>query len=350
MSRVLAGSLVGVMALAAARADAQVYPERIVVKTRAAVLTTATAYQRRDRGDDREQQVERTTKTFRLGDGGSLSLGNIAGDIIVSRASGAETTVEIVKTARGRDTNDARELLQLVTVDAVERVNGRAEVKTRYPSGDEARRNNRRNVNVSVAYTVSAPAGTRISVESISGNVKVSDIKGDLSAQSISGDVRISGAGRIGTAKSISGIVEISDAQIDGALTANSVSGDVLLRHVSARRIEAGSVSGNLRLEEIQCDRVNASTTSGDVAFSGALARNGHYELKGFSGDVRVQLSGNTGFELDASSFSGQIRSDDFPITSRGRANRHSLTGTYGDGSAMLDLQTFSGSIVITKR
>ena len=87
----------------------------------------------------------------------------------ITRGGGNEIGVEIVKTARGRDDADARELLQLVEVDVVER-NNRAEVRTRYPQGDEMRRNNRRNVNVSVAYNVTAPAGARIRATSISGN------------------------------------------------------------------------------------------------------------------------------------------------------------------------------------
>jgi DUF4097 and DUF4098 domain-containing protein YvlB len=348
MKILLTGSLTALLALGAARADAQVYPDRITAHVRARAVAAETAYQRRDRDDNRETQTDRVTKTFRLGDNGSLSLGNISGDITITRGSGAETTVEIVKTARGRSAADARELLQAVTVDASERA-GRAEVKAHYPS-DEWRRAGRRNVNVNVDYVVTAPAGTRVSVESISGNVRVTDIKGDISANSISGDLRIAGAGRVGTAKTVSGNVEISDAQVDGSLAASSVSGDVVLRHVSARRLEAGSVSGNLKLEDVQCERLTASTTSGNIAFSGPLARNGRYELKGFSGDVTLQLAGNTGFELDASTFSGQIRSDDFPIASRGRVTRRALTGTYGDGSAVLDLQTFSGSILISKR
>ncbi len=348
MNKLLTGSLAALVALTAAEAAAQVYPDRIVIKAKERAALVATAYQRRSRDEAREQQVERTVKTFRLGDNGWLSLGNIAGDITVTRAGGGETTVEIVKTARGRDAADAREMLQAVTVDATERA-GRAEVKAHYP-GDDWRRNGRRNINVSVAYNVSAPAGTRIAVESISGNVRITDIKGDITVNTISGDLHIGGAGRVGTAKTISGTVEIVDTQIDGVLSTSSVSGDVVVRRVSARRLEAGSVSGNVRLEDVQCDRVSASTTSANIVFAGPLAKNGRYELKGFSGDVRVQLSGNTGFELDASTFSGQIRSDDFPITARGRASRRSLSGTYGDGSAMLDLQTFSGSIVISKR
>jgi len=185
MKRVLIGFVVAATALTAVPAGAQVYPDRIAIKAKA--LASLTAYQRRD--DGREEQVERTTKTFRLGPSGSLTLGNIAGDITVTRANGSDTTVEIVKTARGRDAADARELLQLVTIDASER-NGRAEVRAQYPAGDEMRRRNRRNVNVSVAYTVAAPAGTRVTAESISGSIWITDLRGDASATTITSSGR----------------------------------------------------------------------------------------------------------------------------------------------------------------
>lgn len=350
MNRLLTCGMLAILALPALpdTAAAQVYPERVVVRERA----VAVAYQRGRRDDNRDEQVERTTRTVKLGANALLALGNIAGDITVTRGGGSEATIEIVKTARGRDAADVREQLEMVQVEVTERA-GRAEVRTRYPN-DESRRNNRRNFNVSVAYNVAAPAGTRISLESISGNIKITDIKGEISANTISGDVRITGAGRINAAKTISGAVEIVDAQIDGALDSSSVSGDVVLRRVTARRIDAGSVSGNIRLEELQCDRVSASSTSGSVAYAGTLARNGRYEMNSFSGEIRLVLSGNTGFEIDANSHSGEVRSD-LAITTRGpettrRGRRTTLSGTYGDGSAMLDLTTFSGSIVISRK
>jgi hypothetical protein len=346
----LVGSLV-----ASGAAGAQVYPERMSIAVKArSVVEAARSYQRRTRDDNREEQTERTTKVIRLGADGALALANIAGDIVVTRGGGTDATIEIVKTARGRTPDDAKEQLALVPVEVTER-NGRAEVRTRYPTGEDQRRNNRRNINVSVAYTVTAPAGTRLSVDSISGNIKVADIKGDLNANSISGDVRISGAGRIGTAKSISGIIEISDTQADGAVAGSSISGDVLFRRVTARRLDGTSVSGNVRIEDVQCERVRAQTTSGNAWFTGTLARNGRYELNTFSGEVRVLLAGNTGFEVDANSFSGDVRTD-LPVTTRGsnppdrRGSRKTLSGTYGDGAAVLDLTTFSGSIVISKR
>ena len=350
MSRLIAYVLVVAGAAAMpAHAQAQVYPERI-----ASALRHRAEYQRRDRDDNREEQTERYTKSVRLGSNGELDVENIAGDITVTRGGGSDATIEVIKTARGRSAQDAKDLLSLVQVDIVERP-GRADVRTRYPSGDESRRSNRRNVNVSVAFNITAPAGTTIAVKSISGNLKVSDIKGEVTAESISGDIRVTGAGRVSTVKSVSGNVEIADTQLDGALDASSLSGDVVLRKLTARRIDAKSISGNVRIEDASCERVGAQSMSGNVEYSGSLAKNGHYELRSHSGEVRTALSGGSGFEVEATSFSGDVRSD-FDITTRGstgserRRLRTTLAGTYGDGSATLELTTFSGRIVIGRK
>jgi DUF4097 and DUF4098 domain-containing protein YvlB len=349
MQRLLTLSLLAIATVAGAPSpsDAQVYPERI----RTVVRHKVDAYQRRD--DSREEQVERYTKTVRIGAAGELDVSNIAGDITVTRGAGNDATIEVVKTARARTAQDARDLLPLVQVDIIERA-GRAEVRTQYPTGDTLQRNNRRNINVSVAFNITAPSGTRVTVKSISGTVKVTDIKGDVSADSISGDVRISGSGRIGSAKSVSGTVEVSDTKVDGALVAGSISGDVVLRRLTAQRIDTNSISGGVRLEDVQCDRIGAQSISGGIDFSGPLARNGRYSLKSHSGEIRIAIAGGSGFEVEASSFSGEVRTE-LPITTHGapatnRGRQRVLTGTYGDGSAFLELTTFSGSIVIAKR
>ncbi|HXQ77907.1 MAG TPA: DUF4097 family beta strand repeat-containing protein, partial [Gemmatimonadaceae bacterium] len=86
------------------------------------------------------------------------------------------------------------------------------------------------------------------------------------------------------------------------------------------------------------------------VEFGGTLAKGGRYELNSHSGDVRVVLSGATGFELEANSFSGSIRSD-LPLKMQGDVGRHrSVQGVFGDGSAVLSVTTFSGSVVISRK
>ena len=314
--------------------DAQVYPERIAVK-----IKRVEAYQRRG---ERAEQTER--KTVQLSGITSLDVGNISGDITVTRGSGSDATIEVIKTARAGSDQAAREVVSSTR-------SGRGDIHVQYPNDSVWRH---RNVNVSVTFNVTAPAGVRLSAKSVSGSIKVSDIKGELSVETVSGNVRVASAGRLATAKSISGNVEIVDTQVDGALDASSVSGNVILHRLNARRLDLGSVSGDVRLLDIQSDRVDAQSISGTIEFSGALARNGRYDLKSHSGEIHVTVAAGGGFELNATSFSGEVRSE-LPITThgvegdRGR-RRRTLSGTYGDGSAVLDLTTFSGGIIITKR
>ena len=308
---------------------------------------------RAERGDGREEQTERSTRTLKLGSNGEVHISNISGNVTIARGGGSEATVEIIKIARGRSVEDAREVLGLVEVDIIER-GGRAEIRTRYPQGDEHRRDgHRRNINVSVAFNLTAPAGTRVTVNSISGDISSKDITGDVALESVSGSIRIANAGRVAAAKSISGNVEITDTRIEGQLEASSVSGTVLLRGLKARSVEAGSVSGNVMLQGVTCDRMEAQTVSGDVQFFGPLASGGRYELSSHSGNVQVAVAGGTGFELEATSFSGSVRSEiqlNAEPSDASRRRQRTLRGVHGDGSAVLDLTTFSGSIAITKR
>ena len=338
---------VAALAGPASPARAQQVTERLraVLNDRVEMLRTV-RYQQ-----GREEQTDRQTKTVKIGTDGELSLSNISGDIVVTRGNGGDATIEIGKTARARTADEARELLGLVNVTVTERT-GRAEVRTTYPQGDEMRRNGRRNFNISVNYTVTAPAGTRLTVNSISGSIRVSDIKGDVAANSVSGTVRVANGGRISAAKSVSGDVEIIETQTDGAIDVQSISGGVTLRKVAARRIDVGSVSGAVTVQDTQSERVEAHSVSGSVEFGGTLAKGGRYELNSHSGDVRVILSGATGFELEANSFSGTLHSD-LPLKVQGnddRSRRRSLQGVFGDGSAVLNVTTFSGSVTISRK
>jgi DUF4097 and DUF4098 domain-containing protein YvlB len=126
-----------------------------------------------------------------------------------------------------------------------------------------------------------------------------------------------------------------------------------MLRKVKARQVEVGSISGDVVLEDVDSAQVEGQTVSGSVRFGGAMAPGGRYEFTSHSGNVTVAIGSNAGFEVEATSFSGSIRSD-FTFGSSGDAERgkwrRSVRGVVGDGSSVLALTTFSGSIVIAKR
>ncbi len=293
----------------------------------------------------RAEQVDRQTRTLSIGGNGQLELRNISGDITVKAGGGREAAVEIVRRARGRTDADARTGLERVTAEVDVR-GERATVRAHYPT------ENRAPYSVSIEYHVTAPPNTRLTIGTISGNVEVTDIRGDLSIDSVSGGLTVSGGSRISSAKTISGDVSISGIDSDGAVEAGSVSGDITLRQVKARSVSGSSISGNVSVTDATTDRVELSSLSGNVSYGGGLSKSGRYELQSHSGTVRFTAAGQVGFELEANTFSGNIRTD-VPLQLRGavaqRGPRRSVRGTYGDGSAVVSLTTFSGSVIVGK-
>jgi DUF4097 and DUF4098 domain-containing protein YvlB len=325
--------------------------------------------ERRRRNDERRgpEYTEKVSKTLRLGRNGIFDLQNVGGSIVVAGGAGNDVRIEAVKRVRHPNESQARQLLKDIDILMTER-NGNVEVRTEYP---------RRNWSGGVDYTVSVPRDADVVLRSVSGDIRVTSLNGELRAESVSGNVVASAVRRIRQAKSISGDVEIVDSEGD-EVGGGTVSGDIVARNLKVRTADFQTVSGSLRMTDVESDRANAQSVSGEIDFVGRLARNGRYSFQSHSGNVRVAPTGSQGFTLEATTFSGDVRSD-YPLTMQGviaagarppsppppldpnrltppppprppRGPNRGIRGSFGDGSAMLSLQSFSGNITIDKR
>lgn len=289
--------------------------------------------------DFRSETTDRQTYTMPIGASGSLELSNVSGDITVVAGTGREATVEAVRRSRGRDDAAARLGLSDVRVE-VDHQGERATVKAVYPQ------RNRPPYSVSVAYTVTAPAGTRLTASSVSGDVTVRGITGDVVAASVSGDVTVSNGSRV-TAKSVSGDVVTTALSGGAAVAVASVSGDLKLDDIRAQRLDAESVSGSVIVTRASSAGANLKGVSGDIRFQGNIERGGRYEFQSHSGDIHVTSAGPAGFELQASTFNGSLRAEPPALVKSSTLSRGSLRGTIGDGSAVVVATTFSGDVTI---
>ena len=218
-----------------------------------------------DRYQDSRQgpeQIDKVSQTFKVGADGSFDLTGISGEVRVTGGSGNEIHVEATKQVRHRDAGEARRLLNDLRVEMTH-VGSRLEVRTVYPR----RNNGERGISARVDYVVSVPAGVAVAVRSISGNVLVTAVRGEVRAETVSGDVEVSATPNVAVARTISGNVIARDIGSANLLAMSTVSGTVIATGLKVRALEASTVSGNVRISGVQIERVEASCVSGNIEF-----------------------------------------------------------------------------------
>ena len=302
-------------------------------------------------------QTESFEQTYDLGGAGSLVLSNVSGDITVSRSDDALVHVNAVKSVHGRGSSD--DALSQVRID-VSHNGDRLRIETVYEK--QSRSWGGRSNHVSVRYDVRAPRETEVRLTSVSGDVTLEGIAARSRVKTVSGEVRIQDAADLREAKSVSGSVEVVSSETDDDSDIGSVSGDVTLRDIRASSLSLSTVSGDLRVTEASCTHAELKSVSGDVVYEAVLDGSGRYELKSHSGDLELVLPSGTGFELEAKTFSGSIESefdmnietdaddDDDNDRRRRRRRRKNIRASVGDGSARVEVSTFSGDIWIRER
>jgi DUF4097 and DUF4098 domain-containing protein YvlB len=292
------------------------------------------------RSDFKAEQTDKQTKTVAIGASGELTLKNISGDITVKAGGGRDATIEIIRVSRGRTDADAKLGLERVTVD-VTTTGSRTEVATKYPSDHNP------GYSVSVSYNVTAPAGTSVTLNTISGRLRATGLQGGVSARAVSGAIDLTSCAKVSAAKTVSGTITLTDVQGDDMLETEGVSGAIHLSNVKARRVTATIISGTISARDVQADGASMSSISGSIEYSGSVTPKGRYEFKAHSGSVRVGVLG--GFDLEASTFSGRVEADASLGIAPG-TNPKSLRGTVGNGGASIVATTFSGNVWVGRK
>ncbi|HZS08688.1 MAG TPA: DUF4097 family beta strand repeat-containing protein [Blastocatellia bacterium] len=235
-------------------------------------------------------------QTYRVGAGASVGIHNVSGNVKVTGYNGDAIIVAGFKEGRDRD---------LVSVEDRSTA-GNVSVHVRYPEHC--------NCDASIRFEVQVPQAVKYrfdAISSVSGNVEVSGVSGELRARSVSGEVKV---------KSVSGSVN------------------------------ASSVSGDVEVEEV-VGAASAKSTSGNVEAAISRLEGGEkIEFASVSGNVQVRLPSNLDAEIDLSTLSGSLRTD-FPITIEearfgpGRRAR----GRVGNGSRSLRLSSTSGNVSLLR-
>lgn len=235
-------------------------------------------------------EADRIERSFDVGSAPELTIKNFAGGVTVR--AGADGVIRVSAVKRGWSASRRGQ----ITVDMSQEESS-VTVETRLPSGLGM---------VYVELEITAPAGTRLGVDTGSGGVKVDGLTGDLNVHTGSGGIDL--------------------RNVPGAIDASTGSGGIDVR--------AGGGPTNLH------------TGSGGIDYEGTPQGDCRFETG--SGGIELHLPATLDVTIDLSTGSGSIEVEHDLL---GQPSRRSVKGKIGTGDqGSIYAHTGSGSIELHKQ
>jgi hypothetical protein len=186
-----------------------------------------------------------------------------------------------------------------------------------------------------VALRIRCPEGARVSARTKSMDVTATGLLAEVDDATASGDVAVDRVEGAVSLKSASGDLRLEQA--GGEASFNTASGDVAIGRAGAS-LRANLVSGDVRVRDAAGD-VSVNGVSGDVELE--CVTKGSVRVQSVSGDVEVGIRRGSRVHVDASTLSGDTRSElDLEDDSAGS----------GEGPLVeLRVKTVSGDVAVVR-
>lgn len=216
-------------------------------------------------------------KTYRIGAGGQIRIGNVSGDVIVTGYDGDSIVVTGTKKGRDRDMIEIEDRSGTANVD----------VGVRYPK--------RCNCDASILFEVQVPRSVKYDFDqigSVSGDVRVTGVTGRLNASAVSGDVHITDVSGSVSASAVSGDIQVEINRVDGSddMKFNTVSGDVtvMLPGNLDADVDMSSFSGSIKTDfaiEVRSERYGSRNSARAKLGEGSR----RLKMSSVSGDISLR-------------------------------------------------------------
>ena len=199
--------------------------------------------------------------------------------------------------------------------------------------------------------SVKVPKESSIDVATVSADVEVKDVYGELETATVSGNIDLEAYTAEIEAESVSGDVEVQGDGKDSVTALVSVSGDVSAEKL-AGEAQLETVSGDATLVGGLFDDLAMETVNGDIVFEGGLRRGGDIAIDTVNGTVNVEFVGDVSAEFEIETFNGRIRNCFGPKPERVSkyAPGYELSFTEGGGDGQVSIATLNGSLNICKK
>ncbi len=195
-----------------------------------------------------------------------------------------------------------------------------------------------------VELELSVPADAAVDIEGLTVDVEAEAMRGLLRVETMDGDIRVRDAADL-RLETMNGMITVAGAR--GRINLGTVSRDIVAAGLSGE-VTAESVSGGIWLTGTESSAVAAETISGDVVFQGAVRAGGSYTLASHSGNLTFGLPAGAGATVSTALAAGRL-SASFTLPGGETRSRRRQLLQFGDGSATVELESFSGNIRLVR-
>lgn len=279
-------------------------------------------------------------KKFSVGAGASLTVGNISGDIKVVSWDKDVISVSYKIIAHTTSRSKAKEYADKVIVEMKKRGN-HIRVKVEYEKSGFFSFG-KQTIRASVDFEIKVPKDCNLDLNSVSGDVNVSEIKSDIEVSSVSGDSVIKNCAGNLDSSNVSG--DLTIAGFNGKIKAKNVSGDSYLEDLKSSLTIEG-VSSDIIVKSGTLTKVSIETVSGDCALHAEIKDAGSIEVETISGDLRIYLHDTDSASYYLKTFSGDLRVM-LPNGKKIRGDKK-LRGKVGSGDVEIELYSLSGDLTL---
>jgi len=197
---------------------------------------------------------------------------------------------------------------------------------------------------------VKVPEKSSIDVATISADIEVESVYGEIEAAAISGDVELETFAAEVEVASVSGDIDVQGDGKNSVTELVSVSGDVTAEQL-AGEVELESVSGDVVLSGGSFEESSIETVNGDIVFQATLSKGGELYIETVNGTVDVDFIGDVSAEFEIETFNGRIRNCFGPKPERVSkyAPGYELSFTEGKGDGSVSIETLNGNLNLCK-
>jgi DUF4097 and DUF4098 domain-containing protein YvlB len=191
--------------------------------------------------------------------------------------------------------------------------------------------------------TVHVPTKSAVTITSVSADLTLGSLQGNVRLQTVNGDVTGSVGGDF-RATTVSGSVRVTAAAAK-TIELKTISGTI---HVSGSggEVEISTISGDVTLDLESITRGRFKSVSGDLTAAFALGADGRFEGESVSGNLELRFTGTPAADFDVRSVSGDISNCFGPKPAEalyGPGSR--LAFKSGEGNGQVQIETKSGKV-----